>query len=306
MPTLNFYVNSDANATAPSGFTPATSVGAVGTAYASSTDDVRILVACETHAGPLDLAAFRGKITVVSESYGSTDPFANPPVFPSLSLAARYSDTLIQGIAFQPGSGTATDGVTVDNCSGVVFEHCRFAGYGGAGAFVGECWTPVRFHACRFETNGIGLICREGRAQVTGSCLFLDNERYGVVCLIDSRLFFLDHAPGQPSNGGTFTVIKTTQIRKEYAAIKVSADSEIWLRTTEIDPHDVIAGYVAVRDESVYRSKDYFGVVLETRSALVGSDNVYFADPAFEEGAPTIPPDRQIKATDGHGTVVIP
>jgi hypothetical protein len=282
------------------------------TSYAAAKDDVEIRVACEAIAGARDLSAFQGAVTFIADGYTGEDPFADseyvPPVFSSLQLANRNTAVTIKGVEFRkPEANAPIDGVTVDGCSAVVFEHCRFKGFDGAGALVTNCWTAPRYDGCRFEENGIGLICQDAsKTYLTGNNVFLNNLRCGIAALRWSQVHILDRAPGLTANSGAVTRIKTTRIRKEYVAIKALADSEVWLRTAEVDPADEIQGYVAILDEGAYRSKSYFGVVLETRSALIGSDNVYFSDPFYEDGEPTVPPDQQIMARDGHGAVIVP
>jgi hypothetical protein len=53
------------------------------------------------------------------------------------------------------------------------------------------------------------------------------------------------------------------------------------------------------------QSKDYYGVVLESASRVIGAGNIVFWDANINSGKDTVSTDRQISAATGEGTTVV-
>ena len=172
----------------------------------------------------------------------------------------------------------------------------------------GESWALAKKHisaaiTTAVEDGEIGLLVkRKSILQLVGDNYIENSEDFGVVCKADSLISI---APWEEDATRLTTKIKTTEPRKDYTALKVMVGAAVVLNNLADSEDKVETAYLQIVQASDFKGAGYFGVVLESKSLLVGADQIYFTETGVNDDDPTVPEGQRILANQAEGTTVV-
>ena len=228
-----------------------------------------------------------------------TKPCTVPPV-----KVDNTKHIIIKGVVIS-GGGAGTQlsaGISVTNQGSATFHYCTVEDFTMGALIMSLSWAT--FCNCCFNENGWGIACvAASNLGLVGDNTFLNNMQGGVLCTSDSQVSI----QAWDENASTFftTLIKTTAYRHNYAGVKLLSNSSAYIEDpiAQIDPNRVsIARLKIINDTDNYNLKNYYGLVLESFSKLMGAKNILFSDPDINKGDPTVPDGNQIVGKPNEGT----
>jgi hypothetical protein len=149
-----------------------------------------------------------------------------------------------------------------------------------------------------------GALAAEGAwLLLSGNNWFADCGAVGVQAWADARVLIQPwYGPGQPT--WRTTTIVTTSPRAEYKAVWASASK---IMISDLTPIGLrYRGQLQVVKQDLHGNDEYYGVVLEAQSLLLGAKLVMFTNPALATTQPafeTVPAGQQIVLKAGEGCV---
>jgi len=223
------------------------------------------------------------------------NPHAQKPIYLGYRLEIiNFSGNInLEGLGmWKSGSPWPMKGLYVENSNDVHVMYCSF-GFWAAGVHA------ARNSIVTFE-NSFAALCNMAVVGSEGSQIFMvgdnyleDHVKFGLVCYNNTTAVFRSW----PDNlGDHFTTeISTSNPRKRYAAIKALLNSSIIIEDPDLNPTQTTAARIKITNESLLETKEYYGVVLESKSSLIGAEHFTFSDPDINQGKETIPSDKQFK-----------
>jgi hypothetical protein len=231
-------------------------------------------------------------------SGGTFDPTATKPVIIPTVLVGRTGPVTLKGLKI-----TSNQAVGVHSYAGAIttLSYCAVTDIAGAGVSCDTSEVTV-LNSYLYNNDYGAVVAHKGILQFQGENTVKDSEKCGVLAQVDSLLQFRAWLT-LPSTR-YLTKINTTSARNEYQAIKAVINSTVMICD---QPNDdtIQIGQVKILDEHLMQSKDYYGVVLESASRVIGAGNIVFWDANINSGKDTVPPTNRLAAAAAEGITVV-
>jgi hypothetical protein len=234
---------------------------------------------------------------------GEYDPMAAKPVAVCSMLIRNCSIPIcVKGMWIMPSSSQPF-AIQAENSSDVNIVYTTVNDRVGGFGSVKNSFVTVEGSASM--VNNWGAVCGYGSQMVLlGSNYFYDSKNGGILCHTHSTVIFRFQNTG--SQNRFVTGIFTITPHRKYAGMKAMANSQLVVEDPDVNPSQERSAIVTIFDEKRSPGPEYYGVVLESMSMLLGAANVKFFHPedALEQ-KPTIPEEKQFWGDESEGTVII-
>jgi len=225
-----------------------------------------------------------------------------------VSIDLGSNNVVFRGIEIAGGlsQGLTTGAVAVNDGSRAQFVFCRFDQPQASNTIgvllLGD--STVTIENCYVTDFSSGIVAMDGvDLSLNGANWIVDCGAVGLAAFWDSRVGI------QPFLGGVLTLCTTTiQTASPRGAYKA-----VWAVASKIVIPDLSLigvanrGLLQIIKQDLHGNDEYYGVVLEAQSLLLGAKLVMFTNPALATYQPafeTVPRSRQIVKAAGQGCIV--
>ncbi len=233
---------------------------------------------------------------------GSWDPTADKPcIVPPFNVEDTKNLTF-KGLDFRKSDDNEMVIVHVTEHSSATFYYCAFS-QGELNGLLVSFLSNAYANNCFFYHNKVGVVASyRSVLSLIGANYVADNLRIGIVATQSSTVVF---QAWRDDSLKYVTDIRTTIEILKYTAILIRMNSSIDIEDAWFVDDDIDIAHVRIVNETAYRSKQYFGVVVESQSIFSGAENTSFADATVNDGKDTIPTGQQIVAKTEEGAIAI-
>lgn len=245
---------------------------------------------------PFDASVSQGEFGIELED--------KPVINKSKISIANCNNVVIRGFHIYDDvqDGVTDRNVQVMNSSGIFFQYNRFEGLGaGLQAYLNNM---VFVENCCFKDQKIGILCTGfSRLILSGDNSIIDALFRGIYAMVDSTVWIF---PWTARSREFYTTrIKTTKATVgKYAAVEAGANTTIFV--TPVSPHEVspipAIGKLEVINDFTSLSDDYRGIILNSRSLLVGKSNCTFTTLDSKGWTTEMPIAQQVVKGQGEDT----
>ena len=223
---------------------------------------------------------------------------AKPCVIPKVYVE-NAQGVVVEGVEIS--SSESDFGVEINYSSQVTVVYCRFFSCGEGILCMGS---DVLSENNYFYQCGIGVVAVQSRLEITGDNFVKDCISSGVVGMNNAQITVSSWSR-LPTQHYTLH-IRTVTPRKKYAAVVLLANSCLWMEDyTALNPGALRISNIKIISECIVKSKDYVGVMLQSRSVLIGSDDITFSESGLNNGEDTVPADQQFMANADDGSLIV-
>ena len=249
-----------------------------------------------------------------NDPYGGSsavDPLngVRPCMFSGGITVANGANNVFRNIGIMPaaGPGALSYGLLADGCA-VSMIYCVVGPLAPTPVSVGFCavgGAVLTVENSLVSDVNAGAIVVGAALTLAGNNWFVDCGAVGVQAWADARVVIQPwYGPGLPS--WRTTTIQTASPRAAYKAIWASASKIIILDMTPLGVTN--RAQLQIIKQDLHGNDEYYGVVLEAQSLLLGAKLVMFTNPALATTQPafeTVPAGNQIVLKPGQGCVRI-
>ena len=179
--------------------------------------------------------------------------------------------------------------------------YCRFAGSGAMEiAMMGSL---LRTENCDAPDNNVAYIAMaQSQIQFLGDNIIVDAATVGVFVTSDSIAWVM--ASGIHH---TMDIVTTTPRVKQYAAMRATAGSKIYVMDENLSPFtsSYFASLLNIHHNNQVLRKEHFGIVLESGSLLTGASQISFTKLDSKGETVPVPEDQAIVEKEGEKTTKI-
>ena len=202
-------------------------------------------------------------------------------------------------------NGTTDDAqLKINGQSKVQAKYCRFEGMDASVLSMGGAITVLE--NSYFLDNVVSIILMAMSGLMLSGNNFIENATHrGIVAMIDSTLWITPW--GLHPLQYYITEIKTTRPRvSKYAGIHLGIGSTLFVQSNSMDiiPLPVI-GRVAIHHDMADFNSEYYGVIMESKSLLVGMKNMIFTMLNTKSETIQMPESQTIVEKENEGTIVV-
>ena len=232
---------------------------------------------------------------------GSWDPTAGKPCIVPPFMIENTKNLTFKGLDFRKSDDNDMMIVSVSNQSDVAFHYCAISQ--GKWGFVVSYLSNAYAYNCYFYHNDLGVSAAyRSILSLIGANYVTDNLRVGVTAFQSATIVF---QAWRNDSLKYITDIRTTTEILKYTAIHLRMNSSIDIEDAWFVDNDIDIAHVRIINETAFRSKQYFGIVVESQSIFSGAENTSFAEATVNDGNDTIPTGQQIVAKTEEGAIAI-
>jgi len=223
---------------------------------------------------------------------------AKPCIIPKVYVE-NSQGVIVEGVEIS--SGESDYGVQINYSLQVNVVYCRIFSCGeGILAAKSDVLSENNYiYQC-----GCGIVAVQSSLEITGDNFVKDSISSGVVGMNNAQITVSSWSL-LPTQRYTLH-IRTVTPRKKYAAIILLANSCLWMEDfTALNPGVLRIANIKIISECVVKSSDYVGVALQSRSVLIGSDDITFSESGLNNGEDTVPEEQQFTTEDDDGSVIV-